>query len=152
METIYGMVPGGARPLYLLAPIFLLLVGGLGFLAWTAYGSQRARFVLSDAGIAFRGDVYGRRVPWSAVRAAEARMVDLAREPALRPRSRRVGTAVPGYAAGWFRLANGERALLYLTDRQRALYIPTDAGYALLLSPAAPERMLEEVRRRAGGR
>src|SRR6266702_4315769 len=81
METVYQIVPAGIRPLYLLLPIFLLLVGVMGLLGLTAYGSQRTRFVLSDAGLDFRGDVYGRRVPWAALRVQEARVVDLSRVP-----------------------------------------------------------------------
>jgi hypothetical protein len=88
-------------------------------------------------------------VPWAALRVKEARVVDLAREADLEPRSRRVGTGLPGYAAGWFRLRNGERALLYLTARRRVLYVPTTAGYTILLSPGDPEGMLAELRRRA---
>src|SRR5438128_2552846 len=102
METVYQIVPAGMRPLYLLLPIFLLLVAVMGLLGLTAYGSQRARFVLSDAGLDFRGDVYGRRVPWAALRVQEARVVDLSREADLQPRSRRWGTGLPGYAVGWW--------------------------------------------------
>jgi hypothetical protein len=58
----------------------------------------------------------------------------------------------PGYAAGWFRLRNGQRALLYVTTRRRVLYVPTNAGYALLLSPADADGMLADLRRRAGSK
>jgi hypothetical protein len=150
METVFSIVPAGMRPLYLLLPIVAVLAGGLGLLALTGYGSQRARFVLSDAGLDFRGDVYGSRVPWGMLRVQDARVVDLEREGALRPRSRRLGTALPGYAAGWFRLSNGERALLYVTARRRVLYVPTSLGYSLLLTPQDPDGMLADLRRRAG--
>ncbi len=43
-------------------------------------------------------------------------------------------------------LGNGEKALLYLTDRKRAVYIPTTAGYSLLLSPADPDGFLSRLR------
>ncbi len=150
METVYGIVPAGVRPFYVLVPVVALLAGVIGLLALAGYGSQRARFILSEAGLDFRGDVYGRRLPWAALRVQEARVVDLTREAALAPRSRRVGTGLPGYAAGWFRLSNGQRALLYVTTWRRVLYVPTNAGYALLLSPEDPDGMLADLRRRAG--
>ena len=53
-----------------------------------------------------------------------------------------MGTGLPGYQSGWFRLRNGERALLYLTDRTRAVYVPTTAGFSVLLSPAEPDRFI----------
>jgi hypothetical protein len=66
----------------------------------------------------------------------------------LRPRSRRLGTGLPGYAAGWFRLNNGERALVYLTRPKPVLYVPTTLGYSLLLSPQDPENLLAAIRRK----
>lgn len=57
-----------------------------------------------------------------------------------------MGTGLPGYQAGWFRLTNGERALLYLTDRRRAVYVPTTAGYSVLLSPAEPDAFVSALR------
>jgi hypothetical protein len=72
--------------------------------------------------------------------------VDFATEPDLAPKWRTMGTGLPGYQAGWFRLKNGEKALLYLSDRSRAVYVPTTAGYSLLLSPADPDRFLSAVR------
>ena len=62
---------------------------------------------------------------------------------------RRMGTGLPGYQAGWFRLRGGEKALLYLTDRSKAVYIPTTNDYSLLLSPADPDGFLETLREQA---
>jgi hypothetical protein len=61
-----------------------------------------------------------------------------------------MGTGLPGYQAGWFRLANGETALLYLTDRAKAVYVPTTNGYALILSPDNPERFMAALREMRG--
>lgn len=57
-----------------------------------------------------------------------------------------MGTGLPGYRAGWFRLRNGEKALLYVTDGSRAVYIPTNRGYSLLLSSQNPERLVNRLR------
>ena len=55
-----------------------------------------------------------------------------------------------GHAACWFRLRNGEKALLYLTDRARVVYLPTRDGYSVLVSSHAPERLLSALRDAAG--
>ena len=60
-----------------------------------------------------------------------------------------MGTAMRGYRSGWFRLRNGDRALLYLTDQTRAVYVPTTEGYSVLLSPADPDAFLVALRRSA---
>jgi hypothetical protein len=57
-----------------------------------------------------------------------------------------MGTAYPGYRAGWFRLRNGEKALVYLTETNRTVYVPTRNGYSVMLTPQQPERFLERLR------
>lgn len=150
--TIYSMIPAaGFKGLWLLAPVGALLVVVFGLLGYTIWGSRHATFELSDRGLAFHGDVWGSRIPLAELRGGAARIVDLNAEAGLRPVARRMGTALPGYQSGWFRLANGEKALLYLTARQRALYLPTTGKYVVLLSPRDPERMLADLRRLAPG-
>ena len=80
----------------------------------------------------------------------EARRVDFSVTPELVPARRTLGTGLPRYQSGWFRLKNGEKALLYLTDRSRAVYIPTTAGYSVVISPANPDAFLEALK--ANGR
>lgn len=152
METIYHIIPSGGRPFYILLPFLVLLAIGVALLGRTLYGSQNASFVLSDAGLDFRGDVYGKHLGWGELLVDSARIVDLAHEPALRPRSRRIGTAMPGYNSGWYTLQNGEKALLYVSARDRVIYLPTTKGYSVLLSPDAPEAMLAELQRRGAAR
>jgi hypothetical protein len=89
-----------------------------------------------------RGDLYGRLIPRAQIRAGAARRVDFRVASELTPQRRTLGTGLPGYRAGWFRLRNGESALLYLTDPSRAVYVPTTAGYSVLLSPAEPDAFL----------
>ena len=44
---------------------------------------------------------------------------------------------MPGLRAGWFRLRNNERALVYLTNPFHVTYLPTKEGYVLLISTTA---------------
>jgi hypothetical protein len=129
----------------------LVIVGTLVLIGLTMHGSRNATFEVSQAGLRLRGDLYRRKVPASALRGGAARVVDLEQERALRPRGKAMGTAVPGYRAGWFRLSNGEKALLYLTDVRRAVYVPTRVGYSLLLSVDRPQDFVERLRGVAPG-
>ena len=138
------VIAPAARSLWLFAliPILIVcLVTGLSLVA-----SRTARFEVSDAGLRLRGDYYGRLIPLDQLRPREARRVDLAADASLRPVRRTRGSSVPGYRSGWFRLEGGERALLYLTDVQRAVYVPTTEGYGVLLSPSDPDAFLAALR------
>ena len=146
MES-FAILPSTSRGMWVFIAIILviLVLSGMLLIA-TARGSRVSRFELSDDGLRLRGDLYGRMIPADALRGGAARIVDLSNTPDLQPRWRTMGTALPGYRAGWFRLRNGEKALVYLTETSRAVYVPTRKGYSVLLSPQQPERFLERLR------
>ena len=144
--NVFPIAPAESRYLWFLIPVVVILLGAIAVLVTYVRGAQASRFEIRADGLRLDGDLYGRLVPKSQLRVDLARRVDLGRDEELRPRWRRMGTGLPGYQAGWFRLRNGEKALLYLTDRSRAVYIPTTAGYSLLLSPADPDGFLSRLR------
>jgi hypothetical protein len=126
VTEIFSIAPptGRAMWLVLLIPaVIVALVAGL--LTMTVVSSRTARFEVSPEGLRLRGDLYGRLFSADQLRGLSARRVDFAASPELRPQRRTMGTGLPGYRAGWFRLRNGEKARLYLTDSSRAVYIPT---------------------------
>jgi len=109
-------------------------------------GSQYSRFQVSDVGLEIHGDVYGLTIPTQALVGNGVRVVDMVRDATIHPVRRIRGTAIPGYRAGWFRLANGQKALLYVTTEDRVVYVPTTKGYVLLLSASDPEGLVASIR------
>lgn len=151
MGSVYWIVPAPPKSLWFLVVIMVVLAAVMALMLLVASGTRRSRFELTDSALRLRGDLWGRTLPYDSLDIDRTRLVDLRLEPSLTPDSRRMGTGLPGFQSGWFRLRSGEKALLYLTDRSRALYIPTRNGYSLLLSPRDPDLMLEELRQRAAG-
>ncbi len=146
MRHVFTIIPAGSAPLWFFLALATLLLSLVLLFGWIAWSAKHARFEITPAGLRLVGDVWGRRIPGDVLVVERARPVDLEREAPLRPVSRRLGTALPGFAAGWFRLANGEKALIYLTDRRRVAYVPTTAGYDVLLSVGDPERFVQVLR------
>lgn len=150
MIETFSIVPAHVRAGWLVVVLGFAVIGILA--ACVALGvslrsAQHAQFEVSPAGLRLRGDLWGRMVPGASLRLAEARVVDLRSDRDLAPSSRTAGTAMPGYRSGWFRLRNGERALLYVTDPSRVAYVPTRAGYVLLISVPDPAAFLGSLRR-----
>ena len=143
---VFTIAPAGMKPWWVFLAAGVLLASIFAMLAVSMLGSRTARFEVDAGGLRIRGDFYGRRIPAAVIRADEARRVDLASEPELRPKLRTWGTGLPGYQAGWFRLASGEKALLYVTDRRKMVYVPTTAGYGLLLSPDDPDGFVSALK------
>jgi len=143
---VFAIAPATVKGMYLLWAIVLLaMTVAIGAVAFATSGARTSTFEVSSEGLQLRGDLYGRLIPLRELRIDQARRVSLDADSDLAPRRRTMGTGMPGYQAGWFRLRNGERALLYLTDRSRAVYVPTTEGYSVLLSPADPDGFLRAL-------
>jgi hypothetical protein len=144
MQT-FPIAAAATKAFWILPLAFIPIAIAIGLILITTIGGRTARFEVSPEGLRLRGDLYGRLIPSGELRGGEARRVDFATSPELLPKRRTFGTGLPGYQAGWFRLESGEKALLYLTDRSRAVYIPTTAGYSVLLSPENPDGLLAAI-------
>ncbi|HVP27796.1 MAG TPA: PH domain-containing protein [Myxococcota bacterium] len=151
MTEIFPITPAASRAPIFLAVVALVLLVTLVLLVYLAYSSRHSRVEVGPDSIRLVGDLWGRRVPLRSLDLAGARVLDLGSAGQLRPVGRRFGTGLPGYASGWFRLANGERALVYLTDWRHVAYVPTREGYSLLLSLAAPQAFLDRLSALQGG-
>lgn len=143
MTTTFRMPPAPTSAFAPLAPL-------PPWLGWLRRRLERwgagTTFEVSPAALRVAGTLYGRRVPRGALDAAAARLTDPRVEAAPAPVRRTNGIGLPGYGAGWFRLASGERALTFVTDPARVVYVPTRAGYALLLSVDDPAGFLAALR------
>jgi hypothetical protein len=147
MTEVFPIVPTQGRLLWvLLGLVAVVMVAVVAVVALSARGARHSSFEISGEGLRLHGDLYGRLIPAAAIKSAEARLVNVGVDPGFGPTTRIAGTAVPGYHAGWYKLRNGEKALLYLTERKRAVYVPTTLGYSVLLSPQEPERFVDRLR------
>jgi hypothetical protein len=80
---------------------------------------------------------------------AAARVVDLAEHTELKPFLKTNGYALPGLAAGHFRLRDKRRAFALVTDPSRVLCLPHADGRLWLLSLEHPQAVLDILRRAA---
>ena len=145
-EQVFRMIPASSGIQWFLVPALLLTLSAAAYIGYTMYSSRRVVYTVTPAGLEISGDVYARTVARSELLLEKARAVDLEVDSELEPVVRTNGTGLPGYKAGWFRLSNGEKALLFVTDQSRVAYVPTRAGYSILMSvedPAAFVRALQ---------
>ena len=149
MTEIFPIVPASAKPIWFLGAICIILVVIFAALAYTAYSARNSRIEVGENQLRLVGDFWGRSLDIQSLRLDNAAVVDVGSSSNYAPRRRTFGTAVPGYASGWFRLHNGEKALAYLTNRETVVYIPTTLGYSLLLSADRPNQFLDALRSKA---
>ena len=136
--------PGDATSSLAVAGFVLALV--IVLFAGIVYSARNVRFDMTREGLRIRGDIYGRLVPNASLVPSEAKKVDLGSGSPYKLRIRTNGIGTPWYKSGWFRLSNGEKALVFLTNTSRAVYVPTVDGYCLLLTPADPDAFIAKLR------
>jgi len=145
MSEVFRLVPASVKTLWVMGGIIALIVGILFVLGSIAYSSQNTRLEISPDGLTINSRLYGRTISAESLVSEEAKQVDLTQDSPYALRVRTIGVALPGYRAGWFRLRNGEKALVFVTDLERVVYVPTDEGYSILLSVAEPEEFLDTL-------
>jgi hypothetical protein len=151
MTMVFSIVPASAKPIWLLAGVCSLLLMIFFALAYTAYAARNSRIELDRTQLNLVGDFWARSIPIGSLRTEDAAVVDLTQPSDYTPTRRTFGTGLPGYASGWFRMRNGEKALVYLTRRESVVYLPTTLGYSLLLSAERPNELLAALQSRSGG-
>lgn len=145
---VFAITPASSKPLWFIAVAGVILAIVLIALAYTAYSSRNSRVEIGNDRIRLVGDFWGREIPFQLINIADARILDLHKKSDLAPRRRTFGTGLPGYAAGWFKLRNGEKALVYLSRSTDVAYVPTTDGYSLLLSVDNPHMFIDTLERR----
>lgn len=145
MQDVFPIVPGSAKPLIFLIVFLLIMLAISALVAYLILSSRNARFLLTENGLQIKGDLYGRTLAYQDLNLAEAKIVNLQQQSDLRPKSKTFGSNLGVFKVGWFRLQNHEKALLYITQVQDIVYIPTLKGYSLMLSPQHPELFLERL-------
>jgi len=121
----------------------------LAALVYTAYSARHSRFEVGNGQLRLAGDFWARSISVQSLRLDRAAILDLGQALDYAPHRHTLGTGLPGYASGWFRLRNDEKVLAYLTRRDSVLYIPTSLGYSLLLSADRPQQFFAALRSHA---
>jgi len=95
---------------------------------------NRRSVELTATELSIKAGFYSRTLPRSALRTESAVVASLLANRDLAPRWRTNAIRIPGFRAGWFRLVNREKAFALVTDPSVVTYLPTTAGYVLLIS------------------
>jgi len=145
MENVFHIIPassGAFTFLWAIGGVLVVVVIGVTLLLYSvANQGKNATFTVSDTGLNIGPGVYGRFIPRDQIEVEGVKVIDLHvdRDYALARKTN--GSNLPGYNAGWFKLKNGEKALVFVTDQSCVVYIPTTDNYSVLLSTLHAEEM-----------
>ena len=109
------------------------------------YFLLRNEIVFDTQTLKVKAAFYERSVNRADIVWADSRIIDLSHMPEFKPWVRVNGIGLPGYRAGWFRLANGSRAFLLVTHGPLA-YLPVQGGKDFLLSIKESSPLFEKIK------
>jgi hypothetical protein len=150
MERVFGIIPA-APGAYTFLWIFgivigLILVGVIVMFALFGYQAGHAIFAVTSDGLRISPGLYSRFIPKAQIDTTGIRVINLNTETGYKPKWRTNGAGLPGYSAGWFKLQNNEKALLFVTDRSSVVYIPTTENYSIMLSVKDADEFVALIR------
>lgn len=144
--TIFPIIPATGKSLWVLGIIAVVLLLSLVPLGYTAWSTRHVNCTVSPEGLRIQGDMYGRLIPLKSLVLDQAVTTNLTTDKEHQAKWRTNGVGLPGYASGWFKLRNGEKALLFVTDKTRVARIPTTEGYTVMLSVADPLALIDALK------
>jgi hypothetical protein len=146
MEKVYGIFPASSGPYLFAWALGVFLIAVVAVFVFISYSSRHASFTVTDDALRIRATFYGRTIPRSDIMTEGVKVIDLNVDSGYMPKVRTNGIGLPGYSEGWFKLADKEKALLFVTDRSRVVYIPTTGDYSVLLSVREAEEFADVLR------
>jgi len=145
MKQIFPMVPAASSAAAVMGAVAAVMLLLILFFVYIAYSSKHVTFEISTGGLEIKEGIYGRFIRSEDLVPESARAVDLTIERALAPSRRVNGTGLPGFRAGWYRLNDGEKALIFVTDERQVAYVPTRRDYSVLVSVPDPQSFVRAV-------
>ena len=134
MVRTFDITPATSAPIIFISAISLFLVLILVLFAFIGYSVRNTKFEVSEQGLRIKGGIYGRFIPKDEITREEVKIINLNLQKEYKPKLRTNGIGLPGYSEGWFKLKNNEKALLFVTDYSKVVYIPTRQNYSVMLS------------------
>lgn len=122
--------------------IYVLSIAGLIFLA-TFFQLHVSKIRVSDDHLIAGGGLYKIRLPLAQVDVGGSSILSPAEKRS--PGWRLNGIGIPGYCQGWFSGPRSKKVFAVLTSRKNIVYVPTSAGFDLMLTPDDPESFLRAL-------
>ncbi|WP_282110891.1 PH domain-containing protein [Shewanella algicola] len=133
-------IPSNAK--YLTLGIMLPL---MGLFVFTLYQSFTSTISWDDKQLRVNIPLYSNAIEINQVDFAQARIVNLIKEPEYAAKWRTNGLGLPGYSLGWFSLNNGAKALLSLTNPVQVILLPISLDRVILVSVIDADEALAKL-------
>ena len=127
-----------------LLPIVIIILILLGLMVGIVFSMKLTSISMTDREIVIKSFLYGRKIPIEDVLINEIQTINLRQNNDYNISIRTNGIGLPNFHSGWMRLKNGKRALVFLTNRENVLLVPTK-DFVVLFSMERTEEFIDKI-------
>jgi hypothetical protein len=108
---------------------------------------KNTSIIITDKNLTIKSLFYSKSIPLEKINVNGLRQLNLQNDKEYNPKIRSNGIGLPNYYVGWMKLNNGNKSLVYLTDRTNVALIPTDE-YDILFSTDDFDEIKEKLNKK----
>jgi hypothetical protein len=130
----------------LMVVLMLVIIIPLVILTFGIISSiKNTTLTLTEKELIIKSALYGRKIPLENIMVDGIKGISLDENTDYNLSIRTNGTALPQFKSGWFRLKNREKALVFVTDKNNVVLIPTK-DYLLLFSMNNIDEFINKIK------
>jgi len=128
-----------------LLPLFIVILVIIGLMLGIIFSIKNTNISIKDNEVVIRSFLYGRKIPLDNILKDEVQAINLKQNNEYNISIRTNGISLPNLNFGWMRLNNGNRALVFLTNRENVLLMPTK-DFVVLFSMKKTEEFISKLK------
>lgn len=142
-----AVLPGWLLILIVAIASTFILAMNLALIVLALFVATRNEITIRQGTMHLKGGEFHERVPLDSV--VEARVIELAGEPALAGLVRRNGITLPGFRVGWYQARQspdpGRKIFVIRAAQARAVFVRTNIRFDVLLGVDEPEALAQRL-------
>jgi hypothetical protein len=125
--------------------LIIISIGLMALFPAIFYSMKNTTLSLTNKEIIIKTVMYGKKIPLENILINEIKKINLNEDNEYTISIRTNGISLPNFKSGWMRLKNGEKALVYITDKNNVVLIPVKE-YLILFSMENIEEFIKKIK------
>ena len=135
-----------AFPIIMIIFVFITMLVITWLMVGTIFTTKNTSISIKDGEVVINSFLYGRKIPIENILINEIKIINLNQNEEYGISGRTNGISLPNYKSGWIRIKNGKRALIYLTNKEKVLLLPTK-DFVILFSMEKTEKFINRIKK-----
>ena len=134
-----------AFPVSMIIFMFIVMLLVTWLMAGIISATKNTSISIKDGEVVINSFIYGRKIPIENIMVNEVKPINLNVDKEFNVSIRTNGIGMSNFLSGWAQLNNGSKALVFLTDRDNVLFVPTK-DFILLFSMVNHNEFIQQIK------